>query len=138
MIDTFKRNPMKQRVLIFNLIQLKGLNVQTSINWGITMIKHTYTVLMDPDVNALSGLPKIVRFQIMTALALMWSVIFCAWTGALALIGPSMAVHSLILLGIFFTADIFRRMERTQLSDHRTKYKDPRDGCARYDDLWGG
>ena len=102
------------------------------------MIKRTYTLIMDPDTNALSGLPKIVRFQLMTALSLMWSVVFCAWSGALSMIGPSMAVHALLLLGIFFTADIFRNSGSSQIADHRSKYKDPKDGCVRYDDIWGG
>ena len=102
------------------------------------MVSRTYTLIMDSDANALSKLPKIVRFQLMTALALMWSVIFCAWTGAISMIGPSMAVHAMLLLGIFFTADIFRRSKPSEKSDHRSKYKDPHDGCARYDDLWGG
>ena len=53
------------------------------------------------------------------------------------MIGVSMAAHSILLLGIFFTADIFRRSEPVQSTDHRAKYRDPNDGCARYDDIWG-
>ncbi len=54
------------------------------------------------------------------------------------MIGPSMAAHSILLIGIFFTADIFRRSDKGGNLDHRSKYKDLSDGCARYDDIWGG
>ena len=101
------------------------------------MLRSAYTSIMDPDFNSLSALPKIVRFQLMTLLSLMWSVIFCSWMGLVSMIGVSMAAHSILLLGIFFTADIFRRSEPVPSTDHRAKYRDPNDGCARYDDIWG-
>jgi len=37
-------------------------------------------------------LPKIVRFQLMTSLALMWSIVFSVWAGMVTLAGPSMLV----------------------------------------------
>ena len=101
------------------------------------MVKHAYALVMNSDSNGLSKLPKIVRFQLMTVLALMWSVVFCVWIGAVAMIGPSMAAHAILLVGVFFTADIFRRTDRTQNLDHRRHYKDQSDGCTRYDDIWG-
>jgi len=101
------------------------------------MLKRAYALVMNTDLNGLSKLPKIVRFQLMTTLALMWSVVFCVWIGAVAMIGPSMAAHAILLVGVFFTADIFRRSDRTRNRDHRHYYKDQSDGCARYDDLWG-
>ena len=102
------------------------------------MLGRTYTLIMNPESNALFRLPKIVRFQLMTVLALMWSVIFSVWIGAVSMIGPSMAAHSVLLIGVFFTADIFRRADKGRNLDHRSHYKDHKDGCARYDDLWGG
>ena len=72
------------------------------------MLKRAYALVMNTDLNGLSKLPKIVRFQLMTTLALMWSVVFCVWIGAVAMIGPSMAAHAILLVGVFFTADIFR------------------------------
>ena len=102
------------------------------------MLKRTYTIVMDSDYNGLSKLPKIVRFQIMTFLALMWSVIFCSWTGSMYMVGPSMGVHAILLLGVFFTANIFRHSKPVHLTDHRSKYRDSSDGCALYDDIWGG
>ena len=102
------------------------------------MLSRTYSLIMNPETNGLFRLPKIVRFQLMTVLALMWSVIFSVWIGAVSMIGPSMAAHSILLIGVFFTADIFRRSEKGRNLDHRSKYKDLSDGCARYDDIWGG
>ena len=102
------------------------------------MIKQMYGVVMSENLNSLRRLPKIVRFQLMTVLALMWSVVFCVWMGAVSMVGPSMAAHAILLVGIFFTADIFRRSQIRSPRDHRSKFKDPSDGCVRYDDLWGG
>ena len=101
------------------------------------MIRNAYNVVMNPDLNPLRGLPKIVRFQLMSALALMWSIVFSVWSGMIAWVGPSMAVHAVLLVGVFFTADVFRRASRKNPADHRAQYRDPGDGCARYDDLWG-
>ena len=101
------------------------------------MLRNAYNVVMNPDLNPLRGLPKIVRFQLMSALALMWSIVFSVWSGMVAWAGPSMAAHAILLVGVFFTADVFRRASRKNPADHRAQYRDPGDGCARYDDLWG-
>jgi hypothetical protein len=102
------------------------------------MLSRAYTLIMNSEFNGLFRLPKIVRFQLMTVLALMWSVVFSVWIGAVSMIGPSMAAHAILLLGVFFTADIFRRSSSGGVVDHRSKFKDPYDGCTRYDDVWGG
>ena len=101
------------------------------------MIRNAYNVVMNPDLNPLRALRKIVRFQLMSALALMWSIVFSVWSGMVAWAGPSMAAHAVLLVGVFFTADVFRRASRKNRADHRAQYRDPGDGCARYDDLWG-
>lgn len=85
------------------------------------MLSETYAAIMNPERNPLARLPKIVRFQLMTVLALMWSVVFCIWIGAVAMIGPSMAVHAVLLVGVFFTADVFRRLQHEHSSDHRSR-----------------
>lgn len=83
------------------------------------MIKSLYRVLMDPEINPLSALPRMVRFQIMVVLAYMWSVVFSLYIGMIALVGPSIAVHTILLIGVFFTADIFRRARNGQLETAR-------------------
>ncbi|MEM9357289.1 MAG: hypothetical protein AAGB04_13865 [Pseudomonadota bacterium] len=97
-----------------------------------------YQVIMDPSQNPLRHLPKLVRFQIMTSLALMWSGVFSLWIGYLALFGPSAIAHLVLLLGLFFTADVFRRAQRSRTPHHRDAMRDRRDGTVLYDDLWGG
>ena len=73
------------------------------------MIKESYAVVMSPNTNPLNRLPKIVRFQLMTTLAFMWSFIFTMWIGSMQFFGPSAVVHTLVLIGVFFTAEIFKK-----------------------------
>jgi hypothetical protein len=102
------------------------------------MIAHYYSMIMDPRKNPLRNLTPIVRFQLMSVLALMWSIIFCTWFGLVAYTGASMFAHTVLLIGIFFTADAFRRARAKPVKDHRQLYRDPKDGGALYDDIWGG
>lgn len=83
------------------------------------MLQRLYDVVMDPETNPLRGLPKTVRFQVMVLLAYMWSVVFCVYIGMLALIGPSIVAHTILLMGVFFTADIFRRARLGELDSVR-------------------
>ena len=69
---------------------------------------------MSPNKNPLRHLPKIVRFQFMTTLAFMWSLIFTLWIGSIAYFGPSVIIHLLILIGVFFTADVFRKAKKNK------------------------
>ena len=73
------------------------------------MIKESYAVVMSPNTNPLNKLPKIVRFQLMTSLAFMWSFIFTMWIGSVQFFGPSAVAHTLVLIGVFFTAEIFKK-----------------------------
>lgn len=77
---------------------------------------NIYSLVMDPHRNPLAGLPKIVRFQLMTSLAWMWSMVFSLWLGSMAIFGPSAAVHMLLLVGVFFTADIFAMAKKRRLA----------------------
>ncbi len=101
------------------------------------MLRSAYSAVMNPDVNPLRHLPEIVRFQLMTSLALMWSIVFSVWAGMVTLAGPSMLVHATLLIGVYFTGDVFRRANKQNSANHRAKYLDPSDGCSRYDDIWG-
>ena len=101
------------------------------------MLAQAYQLIMDPESNALNSVPKTVRFKLMMMLAFMWCSIFTVWTGWLAFYGPSVLAHILILIGVFFTADIFARAN-SRLLHHRDAMRNPSDGTALYDDLWGG
>ena len=98
------------------------------------MVKSMWSSVMDPDKNPLSHLPKMVRFQIMTYLAVMWCMIFSVATGLYSTLGPSLIIHVLFLIGVFFTFKTFRDNRPVT---HRDKYRDT-DGGAKYDDIWGG
>ena len=76
------------------------------------MFKQTYASIMSSNSNPLRHLPKMVRFQFMTTLAFMWSFIFTMWIGSMAFFGPSAIAHLLVLIGVFFTADIFLKAEK--------------------------
>jgi hypothetical protein len=77
------------------------------------MLKSAFDAVMDPYKNALSTIPKVVRFQLMTTLALLWSVIFCVSTGLLVWLPGYVVVHLVLLvIGIFGTSWIFQRARR--------------------------
>ena len=73
------------------------------------MIKESYAAVMSPNSNPLKSLPKMVRFQLMTTLAFMWSFIFTMWIGSMQFFGPSAVMHTVVLIGVFFTAEIFKK-----------------------------
>jgi hypothetical protein len=79
------------------------------------MFKTLYEVVMSPEVNPLRTLPKIVRFQVMVILAYMWSFVFLLYIGVIAMIGPSIFAHTILLIGVFFTHDIFQRARSGRL-----------------------
>ena len=73
------------------------------------MIKESYAVVMSANANPLKSLPKMVRFQLMTTWAFMWSFIFTMWIGSMQFFGPSAVMHTVVLIGVFFTAEIFKK-----------------------------
>ncbi len=101
------------------------------------MIRDAYAAVMDPNKNPLVRLPRMVRFQLMTSLAWMWSLVFSLWIGSLTVFGPSVAGHMILLIGVFFTADTFARARNQQRPSYDMLFADRKDGCARYDDVWG-
>ncbi|NQZ14806.1 MAG: hypothetical protein HRT94_08300 [Alphaproteobacteria bacterium] len=101
------------------------------------MFSDTYKLIMNEDQNAFRSLPKVVKFQLMVTLAYMWCAIFSFGIGSFFFFGTSVLFHFLFLIGIFFTADLFKRAQQRQL-DHRICYRNITDGSALYDDIWGG
>lgn len=93
------------------------------------MVRYLYNLVMDPNRNPLQALPKMVRFQYMVILAYMWSAVFSIYIGTIALLGPSIAAHTILLIGVFFTADVFRRARARSLSDDEL-FHDPVDRTA--------
>ncbi len=75
------------------------------------MIKNYYNLVMNSDNNGLSDLPNIVKFQLMTVLSFMWSIIFTLMVGSYLVLGPTLILHILFLLGIYFTSEVFRKVK---------------------------
>jgi hypothetical protein len=89
---------------------------------------------MDYDRNPLLSLPRQQRFQIMVALSLMWTLIFCTMVGAWLWYGELIVLHVLFALGLAFTGVTLHSAQK--LATHRDH---PRSiGTARYDDMWDG
>ena len=73
------------------------------------MLKTVWNTVMSADQNPLLNLPKTLRFQLMTVLAFMWSVIFCISAGLVTWLPEFVLGHVILLLfGIFFTGFVFR------------------------------
>ena len=102
------------------------------------MFRQTYNLIMDDERNPFNRLPKLVRFRFMLILSYMWSAVFSIWIGSMFSLWPMIVGHTAVIVAIFFTADIFKFARGESSRDYRYLFKDPRDGCARYDDLWGG
>ncbi|MEQ9642060.1 MAG: hypothetical protein RIM84_18700 [Alphaproteobacteria bacterium] len=100
------------------------------------MLRKLYALIMDENLNPLSRLPKMVRFQYMMILSFMWSTVFTLWIGSAMVLGPTVIGHVAVLIAVFFTADVFRRA-RAQAGHHRDRMRDGRDGTVLYDDVWG-
>ena len=75
------------------------------------MIKNYFRLIMNSDNNALSDLPNIVKFQLMTLLSFMWSIIFTLMVGSFLVLGPTLILHILFLLGVYFTSELFRKVK---------------------------
>ena len=75
-------------------------------------VSSLYRIVMDSSANPLANLPKIVRFQLMSMLAFMWSGVFSLWIGNIAIFGPSALGHMMLIIGVFFTAETFRRARK--------------------------
>jgi hypothetical protein len=79
------------------------------------MLKSAFDAVMNPYKNGLSTIPKVVRFQLMATLALLWSMIFCVSAGLLVWLPGYVAVHLVLLaIGIFATSWTFRRARKNR------------------------
>ena len=71
------------------------------------IVERASPELFDSEQNGLQGLPKVVRFQILTILAVMWAFIFATITAEFIHFGinvtTSIIAHVLVIGGIIFT-----------------------------------
>ena len=73
------------------------------------MIKNMYNLVMSIESNPLANLPNMVKFQLMTILSFMWSIVFTLMIGSFLVLGPTMILHVLFLIGVYFTSEIFKK-----------------------------
>ena len=73
------------------------------------MFRNYYNLVMNSETNGLAELPNIVKFQLMTLLSFMWSIVFTLMVGSYLVLGPTMLLHVLFLLGIYFTSAVYRK-----------------------------
>ena len=76
------------------------------------MIKNYYNLIMSSETNGLSELPNMVKFQLMTLLSFMWSIVFTLMVGSYIVLGPTMILHVLFLIGIYFTAEVYGKVKK--------------------------
>ena len=86
----------------------------------IRSLAATWRLVMDTDSNPLMRIPKMQRFQMMQVLAYMWSFVFAAWVGSALVFGVSAVGHAILLIGVFFTAGVFRHARRNTSAVVRT------------------
>ncbi len=73
------------------------------------MLRNYYNLVMNSETNGLAELPNIVKFQLMTLLSFMWSIVFTLMVGSYLVLGPTMLLHVLFLLGVYFTSAVYRK-----------------------------
>ena len=73
------------------------------------MLRNYYNLVMNSENNGLAELPNIVKFHLMTLLSFMWSIVFTLMVGSYLVLGPTMLLHVLFLLGIYFTSAVYRK-----------------------------
>ena len=73
------------------------------------MLRNYYNLVMNSETNGLAELPNIVKFQLMTLLSFMWSIVFTLMVGSYLVLGPTMLLHVLFLLGIYFTSAVYKK-----------------------------
>ena len=66
------------------------------------MLKNYYNLVMNSETNGLAELPNIVKFQLMTLLSFMWSIVFTLMVGSYLVLGPYNATSRLISIRYLF------------------------------------
>ena len=81
------------------------------------MSKHpeAYAVVMNENLNPLSALPKVLRFQLMVILSVMWSTVFWLALGSWLWWGEVVIGHLAVAIGVLITAMTFERARNSQM-----------------------
>ena len=98
----------KSMQIINQAIELNAKLIIFDDELSPAQIKNYYNLIMSSETNGLSELPNMVKFQLMTLLSFMWSIVFTLMIGSYLVLGPTMLLHVLFLIGIFFTSTVYR------------------------------
>jgi hypothetical protein len=99
------------------------------------MIKRYWALVMDERHNPLKSLPLQQRYQVMTMLAIMWSLLFCMLVGMWQLFPYWVVGHFVVIsVGCILTNYTFRAARKLT---HRDLYRSQDGLYALYDDYWG-
>ena len=90
-------------------------------------MKDWYRVIMDPDRNPLSDLPRAQRLQIMVVLRLMWTTIFSAMAAVWFLFEALVILHLLAATSVMLTGATY------QAARNALSFRDP----PHSDNGWG-
>ena len=96
------------------ILFLKAERISSDIQKGrrVAMVKLYYLV-MDSRHNPLSHIPDTnTRHLVMQLLAWMWCIVFSMWMSSIQVFGVSVAIHSILLAGIFVTVGVFETAKR--------------------------
>ena len=78
-----------------------------------TNMSNWFRAVMDPKLNPLAKLQPAHRFQVMIALSVMWSLIFCGMAGIMVWYPAYVAAHvALLVIGTVVTTIVFRSASR--------------------------
>lgn len=104
-------------------------------------MRQWYEIIMNSEKNPLRTLQPAQRFQVMTALSVMWTSVFCSALGLWLWYAELVMVHLLVLLATLLTALTFQKAKANgRRNFFASTYRDypAKDGATRYDDVWGG
>ena len=89
-----------------------------------------------------SNLERIEKSYYMKVISLIWCVSLAIGLGSLLILDSYLVLVSLIVLDSIITISHLRYQNiiyyKSSYVTHRDLVRDGADGCAKYDDLWGG
>lgn len=99
-------------VALIPLLKIERLLADMQNGRRIAMIK-VYNLVMDSRHNPLSHVPDAnTRHLVMQVLAWMWCIVFSMWMGSISVFGVSVAIHAILLAGVFVTVGVFETAKR--------------------------
>ena len=100
-------------VALIPLLKIEHVLADMQNGRRIAMIR-VYNLVMDSRHNPLSHVPDTnTRHLVMQVLAWMWCIVFSMWMGSILVFGVSVAIHAILLAGVFVTVGVFETAKRS-------------------------